>query len=74
MHQFWLSATKATLISLFCTFFSIFDVPVFWPILVFYFITLFVLTMRRQIQHMIKYKYVPFDIGRKKTYTGARRP
>lgn len=73
LHQFWLSATKATLISLVCTFFSVFDIPVFWPILVFYFITLFVLTMRRQIQHMIKYKYVPFDMGRKATYAGAGR-
>jgi hypothetical protein len=44
------------------------DLPVFWPILLFYFIVLTFLTMRRQIAHMIKYKYVPFDIG-KKQYT-----
>lgn len=41
----------------FCmTFFSIFDVPVFWPILLIYFIILFVLTMKRQIKHMIQHK------------------
>lgn len=27
------------------------------------------LTMRKQIQHMIKYKYLPFSIG-KKSYQG----
>jgi len=66
--QFWLSTTRATLIAIFCTLSSIFDVPVYWPILVMYFFVLFFLTMRRQIQHMIKYKYVPFDIGRKTRY------
>lgn len=66
--QFWLSATRATAVSIFCTFFEAFDVPVYWPILVVYFFVLFALTMRRQIQHMIKYKYVPFDIGRKTRY------
>ncbi|KAG5342610.1 Protein rer1 [Termitomyces sp. T112] len=66
--QFWLSSTRATIIALFCTFSEIFDVPVYWPILVIYFFVLFALTMRRQIQHMIKYKYIPFDIGRKARY------
>ena len=46
------------------TFFSVFDVPVFWPILLFYWIVLFFLTMKRQILHMIKYKYIPFNIGK----------
>ena len=31
------------------TFFSVFNIPVFWPILVLYFIILFGLTMKRQI-------------------------
>lgn len=42
--------TRATLIALFCTFFDVFNIPVFWPILVMYFIILFVLTMKRQIK------------------------
>ncbi|KAF9620116.1 hypothetical protein IFM89_010766 [Coptis chinensis] len=48
-----------------------FDVPVFWPILLCYWIVLFVLTMKRQILHMIKYKYIPFNIGKRK-YTGKK--
>ncbi|OZJ04844.1 Protein RER1 [Bifiguratus adelaidae] len=63
--KFWHAATRAILISMFCTFFSIFDVPVFWPILLVYFCILFAITMKRQIKHMIKYRYVPFDWGKK---------
>ncbi len=48
------------------TFFQVFNIPVFWPILLLYFIALFFLTMKRQIKHMIKYKYVPFSFGKTK--------
>lgn len=64
--KFWISGTKATLIALVMTMFSIFDVPVFWPILLIYFIILFACTMRQQIKHMIRYSYVPWDSGKKK--------
>ncbi|KAG9104526.1 hypothetical protein FRC06_001612 [Ceratobasidium sp. 370] len=70
--QFWLSATKATIVAILCTLSEIFDVPVYWPILVVYFFVLFGITMKRQIRHMVKYKYVPFDIGRKAKYGGAK--
>jgi len=56
--------TKAFCVAFLMTFFSVFDVPVFWPILLCYWIVLFVLTMKRQIMHMIKYKYVPFSRGK----------
>ncbi|XP_010531434.1 PREDICTED: protein RER1A [Tarenaya hassleriana] len=69
--KFWYSMTKAFCIAFLMTFFSVFDVPVFWPILLCYWIVLFVLTMRRQISHMIKYKYIPFSIGKQK-YGGRR--
>eukprot|EP00168_Porphyra_purpurea_P000565 TRINITY_DN10653_c0_g1_i1.p3 TRINITY_DN10653_c0_g1~~TRINITY_DN10653_c0_g1_i1.p3 ORF type:complete len:102 (-),score=26.02 TRINITY_DN10653_c0_g1_i1:54-359(-) len=64
--KFWLSATKAFLVSFFCTFFRFLDIPVFWPILLIYFIALFCMTMRKQIQHMIKHKYIPFSLGKPK--------
>ncbi|KAI5949536.1 hypothetical protein KGF54_005413 [Candida jiufengensis] len=64
--KFWYNAIRATLLSIILTFFTIFDIPVFWPILLMYFIILFTLTMRKQIQHMIKYKYLPFDLGKTK--------
>ncbi|ESQ50906.1 hypothetical protein EUTSA_v10022825mg [Eutrema salsugineum] len=51
--KFWYSMTKAFFIAFVMTFFSFFDIPVFWPILLCYWIALFALTMRRQISHMI---------------------
>ncbi|KAL6938116.1 retention in endoplasmic reticulum protein 1 [Hanseniaspora osmophila] len=71
--KFWYKCIIGVIVSNLMTFFSIFDLPVFWPILVMYFILLFVLTMRRQIQHMIKYKYIPLDVGKKK-YGKAEHP
>ena len=67
--KFWYSCTRAIVIGFFMTFFSIFDVPVFWPILLMYFIILFMATMKKQIMHMIKHKYVPFSMG-KPSYAG----
>ncbi|KAH0533939.1 hypothetical protein FGG08_007448 [Glutinoglossum americanum] len=81
--KFWYSATRAITIGFVCTWFEIFDVPVFWPVLVVYWFILFCLTsrlswnlsrlrcanslareVRKQIQHMIKYRYVPFSFGK----------
>ena len=42
--KFWYSATRAVAIAFLCTWFSIFDVPVFWPVLVVYWLVLFALT------------------------------
>ncbi|KAK4477116.1 hypothetical protein RD792_016326 [Penstemon davidsonii] len=69
--KFWYAITKAFCVAFAMTFFSMFDVPVFWPILLCYWLVLFVLTMKRQIMHMMKYKYLPFNIG-KQTYKGKR--
>lgn len=63
--RFWESVTIGCVVALICTFIQALDVPVFWPILVVYFLTLFVFTMRRQIAHMAKHNYVPWDSGKK---------
>ncbi|XP_030532025.1 protein RER1A-like [Rhodamnia argentea] len=62
----WLQITWAFVIAFMMTFFSVFDVPVFWPVLLFYWVMLFTLTMRRQIMLMVKYKYVPFSFGKRR--------
>lgn len=48
--KFWYAISKSTVIAIVCTFFEVFNIPVFWPILVMYFITLFCITMKRQIK------------------------
>ena len=55
------------------TFFEMFNIPVFWPILLMYFCILFFLTMKRQIKHMIKHRYIPFTVG-KQTYGSEVAP
>ncbi|CAI5729554.1 unnamed protein product [Peronospora destructor] len=62
---------QTTITSLLMTLSSAFDVPVFWPILLIYFIVLFTLTMKRQIIHMWKHNYVPWDHG-KQVYKGKK--
>ncbi|XP_076359807.1 protein RER1-like isoform X2 [Tachypleus tridentatus] len=62
--KFWYSATKAIMIAIACTFFDVFNIPVFWPILLLYFFTLFCITMKRQIKHMLKYSYLPWTRGK----------
>lgn len=88
--KFWHTATRAVTISFVCSWFEIFNLPVFWPVLVMYWLILFALTskshlsavpswttrlisspVRRQIQHMIKYRYIPFSMGKAK-YSGNR--
>ncbi|KAL7559699.1 hypothetical protein ACA910_017602 [Epithemia clementina (nom. ined.)] len=64
--KFWLACTRGCLTCLGMTLFSIFDVPVFWPILLLYFFVLFFMTMKRQIYHMYKHKYVPISFGKAK--------
>mmetsp|Transcript_59818 Transcript_59818/g.129595 ORF Transcript_59818/g.129595 Transcript_59818/m.129595 type:complete len:194 (-) Transcript_59818:152-733(-) len=65
--KFWFSAFRAVLAAMMMTFCSVFDLPVFWPILLAYFLFLVVLTMKERIKHMMKHHYVPFSFG-KQTY------
>eukprot|EP01001_Neometanema_parovale_P010261 NODE_6493_length_842_cov_110.339360_g6257_i0.p1 GENE.NODE_6493_length_842_cov_110.339360_g6257_i0~~NODE_6493_length_842_cov_110.339360_g6257_i0.p1 ORF type:complete len:177 (-),score=24.11 NODE_6493_length_842_cov_110.339360_g6257_i0:250-780(-) len=64
--KFWLSICKGIVTAIFLTGSRAFDVPVYWPILLFYFIILFFLTMKKRIQHMIQHKYVPMTRSKPK--------
>ena len=65
-YTFWSMVCGTLLFSIPMTFFKAIDIPVFWPLLLAYFILIFALVMRRQIQHMIKYHYLPWDAGKMK--------
>jgi len=67
--DYWLLSLKATLAAIFATFFGVFDVLVYTPILVIYFIGLVYLTAVKIKKHMEKYKYNPF-FNAKKIYKG----
>ena len=71
--SFWNLMFWTFVVSIFFTFFECFDIPVFWPLLLVYFLLIFFIIMKRQIKHMIKYKYLPWDTG-KKIYGSGRIP
>ena len=62
----WRSMFRVVLIAFCLTFFSFFDLPVFWPILLLYFVMLFVTQMAGRIQHMMRHKYVPWNANKPK--------
>ena len=45
--KFWYSTTKAIAIGFVCSWFEVFNLPVFWPVLVVYWLILFMLTSKR---------------------------
>eukprot|EP00055_Hartaetosiga_balthica_P003043 m.6240 g.6240 ORF g.6240 m.6240 type:complete len:202 (+) comp2564_c0_seq1:93-698(+) len=64
--KFWMKSQSAVLFACALTLTQETNIPVFWPILVLYFFILLILTMKERIAHMIKYKYVPFSVGKPK--------
>ena len=50
--KFWYSTTKAVTIAFVCSWFQMFDLPVFWPVLVVYWLILFILTSKCDIPLM----------------------
>jgi len=64
--KFWWASLRSVFVGFALTFLPPADLPVFWPILLVYWVALFAVTMRRQVKHMIKHKYLPFNLGKKK--------
>ena len=52
--KFWYAATRAVTIAFLCTWFQIFDIPVFWPVLVVYWLILFTLTSKSKTFFYLK--------------------
>ena len=63
--KFWEGVTLWSFIAFLCTFSETMNIPVFWPILIFYFLVLLVFTLKRQIAHMSKHNYVPWNVGKR---------
>ena len=60
----WEAMFYTLVVSNIITFFPVFDIPVYWPLLLFYFVIVFILTMKHQIKQMMKYNYLPWDVGK----------
>lgn len=55
--KFWQNVTICICIAIFCSFFRIFDLPVYWPFLLFFFLVLMVRTAKKMLQHMNRFNY-----------------
>ena len=71
---FWVKTTRAVLVAFCTTLSDFFNIPVYWPILVLYFIILLMATMRRQIADMVKRRYLPCSWGKPKFEGGKGKP
>ena len=63
--DFWKSLMTATSIVAFLSLFQATDIPIHWQLLVAYFLFVTCFLCRVKIEHMIKYQYIPFEIGKK---------
>lgn len=61
----WKQTTCVIILSMACTFFEAFRVPVYWPFLFCYFIALICFAVRKHLKHMRKYGYSLSDFQRK---------
>lgn len=61
----WKKAAIVILVSIVCTFSSIFLIPVYWPFLLIYFLILIFFSMKKHLKHMKKYGYNIGDFTKK---------
>jgi len=63
--KIWQSSVTSIIICYLITYFSIMDIPVYWPFLFCYFISLLMVTYKKHRKHMDKYGYSIFDFTKK---------
>lgn len=61
----WKNLTVIALVSLMCTWFELFLIPVYWPFLLIYFIWLIGLAVAKHYKHMRLYGYSFSDFNQK---------
>ena len=54
----------ATLLTDILSCFESMDVEIYWPLLLSYFIMMTLFLCRYKIEHMVRYNYVPFELGK----------
>ncbi|KAG5479058.1 hypothetical protein LSCM1_02902 [Leishmania martiniquensis] len=62
----WKQMFTVVVVCLCLTMFSFLDIPVFWPILVLYFLVLFATQVGGRVRHMMRHGYVPWNTGKPK--------
>ena len=56
----------ATLVTCVLSCFDGMDFEIYWPLLLSYFLMMTLFVCRYKIEHMVRYRYIPFEFGKKK--------
>lgn len=64
--EFWKSIFVATLLAFLCSLTEMADIEIYWPLLMCYFIMMTLFLCRVKIEHMVRYRYIPFELGKEK--------
>ena len=64
--KFWIAIFSATVLAAFLSMFDSMDIEIYWPLLVCYFVMMTLFLCRVKIEHMIRYQYIPFEVGKTK--------
>ena len=62
----WQNLFTATTFAAFFSLFDSMDIEIYWPLLLTYFCMMTCFLFRFKIEHMIRYKYIPMELGKKK--------
>ncbi len=56
----------ATLVTDVLSCFEAMDIEIYWPLLLSYFMMMTLFLCRYKIEHMIRFKYIPVELGKQK--------
>lgn len=73
--EFWKQVTFGAMLAAVLSCFESTDIEIHWPLLLTYFIFMTLFLCRFKLEHMFRYKYVPFEFGKQKyTKLEAQEP
>ena len=64
--EFWKQVTIGTVLAAVSSCFQVTDIEIHWPLLLTYFLFMTIFLCRFKLEHMLRYKYLPFEFGKKK--------
>jgi hypothetical protein len=62
----WQNLMGATTLAAFLSLFEAMDIEIYWPLLLCYFCMMTCFLCRFKIEHMIRHKYIPMELGKRK--------
>ena len=64
--ELWKELMGATVLTAVLSLFESMDIDIYWPLLLVYFVFMSCFLFRFKLEHMVRHKYIPIEIGKKK--------